>query len=88
MDDSFALGHVTLGFWSMYARQYDKALAEGKRGFELEPNSAEVIFGYAAILTMIGTPEEAIPLFKEALRLNPTPPSLYLHFLGIALRDS
>jgi adenylate cyclase len=72
----------------MYARKYDKALAEGKRGFELGSNSAEVIAGYAAILTMIGRPEEAIPFFKEALRLNPKPPSFYLHFLGIALRDS
>jgi len=88
LDDSFAIGHVALGFWSMYARQYDKALAEGKRGFELGSNSAEVIAGYAAILTMIGRPEEAIPFFKEALRLNPKPPSYYLHFLGIALRDS
>jgi adenylate cyclase len=88
LDDSFAVGHVALGFWSMYARQYDKALAEGKRGLDLGPNSAEVIVGYAAILTMIGRPEEAIPFFKEALRLNPKPPSFYLHFLGIALRDS
>lgn len=88
LDDSLAIAHVALGFWSMYARQYDKAYAEGKRGFELEPNSADVIMGYASILTMCGKPEKAIPLFKEALRLNPKSPSSYLHLFGIALRDS
>jgi predicted Zn-dependent protease len=36
----------------------------------------------------MGRPEEAIPLFKDALRLNPKPPSLYLRFFGIAFRDS
>jgi adenylate cyclase len=88
LDDSLAVAHAALGFWSIYARQYDTALAEGRRAFELEPNSADVINGYAAILTFLGEPEEAIPLYKEALRLNPKPPSLYLRFLGIAFRDS
>lgn len=88
LDDSLAMAHISLGFWSMYAQQYDTALAEGKRGLELESNSADVINGYAAIITLAGRPEEAIPFYKEALRLNPKPPSSYLHFLGVALRDS
>ena len=88
LDDSLAAAHCALGFWSLYTRQYDTAIAEGKRALELEPNSADVIIGYAAILTFLGEPEEAIPLYKEALRLNPKPPSLYLRFLGIAFRDS
>jgi len=88
LDDSLAIAHAGLGFWLLYARQYDKAIAEGKRAFELEPHSADVINGYAAILTFMGRPEEAIPLFKDALRLNPKPPSLYLRFFGIAFRDS
>ena len=88
LDDSLAAAHYALGFWSLYARQYDIAIAEGRRAFELEPNSADVIHGYAAILTFLGEPEEAIPLYKEALRLNPKPPSLYLRFFGIAFRDS
>ncbi len=88
LDDSLAIAHTSLGFWSMYARQYDTAIAEAKRALELEPNSADVIIGYAAVITIAGRPEEAIPFFKEGLRLNPKPPSLYLHFLGVAFRDS
>jgi adenylate cyclase len=88
LDDSLAVAHTALGYWLIYARQYDTALAEGKRALELQPNSAEVIMGYATILSMIGEPEEAIPLYKEALRLNPKPPNTYIRFLGIAFRDS
>jgi tetratricopeptide (TPR) repeat protein len=88
LDDSLAIAHISLGFWSMYARQYDTAIAEGRRAFELEPNSADVILGYAGILTFLGEPEEAIPLYKEALRLNPKPPNTYIRFFGIAFRDS
>ena len=71
-----------------YARQYDTAVAEGKRALELEPNSADVIFAYAGILSMLGENEEAIPLFKEAIRLNPKPPRAYFMSFGVALRDS
>jgi TolB-like protein/class 3 adenylate cyclase len=31
LDDSLAIAHAALGFWSIYARQYDTAMAEGKR---------------------------------------------------------
>ena len=88
LDDSLAAAHYALGFWSIYVHQYDTAIAEGKRAFELEPNSADVIVGYATILSMLGEPEEAIPLYKEALRLNPKPPNSYIRFLGVAFRDS
>jgi adenylate cyclase len=88
LDDSFAMAHISLGYYSMFRRQYDTALAEGKQAFELEPNSADVINLYAAILTFVGRLEEAIPLCKEALRLNPKPPTVYLCFFAIAIRDS
>ncbi len=87
LDDSLAIAHIALGFFSLYARQYDTAAVEAKRGLELQPNSADVINGYAVITTFLGKAEEAIPLFNQALRLNPKPPSSYLHFLAIALRD-
>jgi adenylate cyclase len=88
LDDSLAIAHIALGYYLMQARKYDTALAEGKRAFELEPNSADVINGYATILTMVGEYDEAIPLFKDAIRLNPKPPTTYLRFYGIAYRDS
>jgi len=88
LDDSLAIAHIALGYYLMQARKYDTALAEGKRAFELEPNSADVINGYATILTMVGEYDQAIPLFKDAIRLNPKPPTTYLRFYGIAFRDS
>jgi adenylate cyclase len=88
LDDSLAIAHASLGLWSIFARQYDTAMAEGKRALELEPNSADVIFYYAYILSLTGRPEEAIPFFEEALRLNPKPPRSYLSGFAVTLRDS
>ena len=88
LDDSLGRAHAALGYWLIVARQYDKAIAEGQRSMALEPNSGEVIYNYASILTFAGKLEEAVPLFKEAIRLNPIPPNSYLRHFGIALRDS
>jgi tetratricopeptide (TPR) repeat protein len=88
LDHSLAMAHISLGFWSLYARQYDTALAEANRGLELGSNMADVIHGYAIIITFLGKPEEAVPFFREALRLNPYPPSGHLRLFGVALRDS
>jgi adenylate cyclase len=88
LDDSLAIAHIALGFFSLYARQYEIAAAEAKRALELQPNSADVINGYAVITSFLGRPKEAIPFFNQALRLNPKPPSSYLHFIAMAFRDS
>jgi adenylate cyclase len=88
LNDSLAIAHAGLGYWLMFVRQHDKAVAEGERAYILEPGSADTIHVYAAILTYAGKRKEAIPLFEEALRLNPKPPTLYLRHYGVALRDS
>jgi adenylate cyclase len=88
LDDSSGAAHATLGYWLVTVRQYDKGLAEGERAIALNPNSADVLHLYAAILTWVGRREEAIPLFREALRLNPKPPNVYYRHFGVALRDS
>jgi TolB-like protein/Tfp pilus assembly protein PilF len=88
LDDSLGQAHVALGYWLSMARQYDKAIAEGQRAMALEPSSADVIYNYAAILCYAGRFEEAIPLLKEALRLNPMPPNSYYRHFGLALREA
>ena len=88
LDDSLATAHSSLGIYSMYARQYDTAFAEGKRAIELQPNLPDVVISYATILSWLGKPEEAIPFFKEGLRLTPKPPTAYLRLFAGALRDS
>jgi TolB-like protein/class 3 adenylate cyclase/Tfp pilus assembly protein PilF len=87
LDDSLAIAHAALGYWLIIARQHDKGLAEGERAIALEPSSADVINGYAMILMFCGRQKEAIPMYEEALRLNPKPPNSYLHNYGAALRD-
>jgi adenylate cyclase len=77
-----------LGYWLVLARQYEKAVAESEKGMALEPNSAGVLQHYASILTYVGRREEAIPIFREALRLNPRTPKAYYRQFGVALRDS
>ena len=47
-----------------------------------------VLHSYAATLYFAGRREEAIPLFREALRLNPKPPNVYYRRFGVALSDS
>jgi adenylate cyclase len=80
--------HALLAYGLVMARQYDKAAAECERAMVLESNSYKTLYHCASALTFIGRREEAIPMFREALRINPKPPnSLYRHF-GIALRDS
>jgi adenylate cyclase len=86
IDDSFAVGYAGLGYTLMMMRQYDEGIAQAERGFELEPNSADVVFGYAMILLYTGG--DSIPFFERAMRLNPKPPNLYLRIYAEALRDA
>ncbi len=88
LDESNGVAHAKLGFILVMMRQYDKAIEEGKRALELEPNSAYVLHTYGAILYFAARNEEAIPLFEKAIRLNPKPPNMYRHHYGAALREA
>jgi len=66
--------------------QHDKAIAEGKRAVELNPNSADAHVWLAIALNYADRAEEAIPLFEKAIRLNPFAPTLYFLQLGHSYR--
>jgi adenylate cyclase len=86
MDDSIAEAHGLLCALYIAKREYDKAIAEGERAVALNPGGTSVLLNYARSLTVAGRPEEGIPLFQKAIRLNPFgPPHLYREF-GHALR--
>jgi adenylate cyclase len=88
MDDSIAEAHVLLCMLYIIKREYDKAMAEGERAVALNPGGTTVLLNYARSLTVAGRPEEGIPLFQKAIRLNPFgPPHLYREF-GHALRNA
>jgi len=82
LDDTHPIAIITLGQIYLHKRQHEKAIAEGERAVALDPNGAEVHNHLGYFLHMAGRPEEAIPLFKKAIRLNPYPPSFYYSRLG------
>jgi tetratricopeptide (TPR) repeat protein len=52
-------------------REYEKAIASGKRSLELEPNDAFIMHIYASTLADAERFDEAIAYLKRAIRLNP-----------------
>jgi TolB-like protein/Tfp pilus assembly protein PilF len=63
-------------------RQYNEAIAEGKLAVEMAPNSAFAHAALASTLKVVGKPEEAITLYKKAIRLSPISDSWYYGGLG------
>jgi adenylate cyclase len=82
LDDSMGDGHNLLGRFYLFKRQYEMAIAEGERSVALEPNNAFNIHQLAQNLMYTGRSEEAIALYKKALRLEPFPPTHFFHGLG------
>lgn len=88
LDDSYATAHGLLGHLYTMTRQHDKGIAECERGVALDPNSASAQAWLEQNLYWADRPEEAIPVLKKAIRLNPIPPSWYLGNLAMAYRDT
>ncbi|MGA2954118.1 MAG: tetratricopeptide repeat protein [Thermodesulfobacteriota bacterium] len=88
VDDSIADAHGILCSLYLTKREYDKAIAEGERGVALNPGGTLVLNNYASGLYFAGRPEEAIPLFQKAIRLNPFGPSYLYRQFGAALMNA
>jgi len=89
LDSTLALARVRLGYvYAAMTRQHDKGIAEGEKALALAPNSADIVNMYAIILTYAGRWHEAIPLYREALRLNPKPPNNYYRHFTVVLRET
>jgi len=73
-----------LGMMYVYMRQYEKAIAAGKKALELCPGGAGVHAALGIILNFAGKPDEAIAHLKEGIRLNPFPQYWYYYRLGQA----
>jgi adenylate cyclase len=81
LDDSIAGAHALLSDLYSIKREHDKAIAEGERAVALDPSGAQAHEYYALSLVYAGRPQEAIPLFQKAMRLNPfTPAGTFLHY--------
>jgi adenylate cyclase len=88
LDDTLAEAHGLLAYLYTQKREYEKGIAEGERAVALNPGVANVLAYYGMSLNFGGRPEEAIPLFRKAIRLNPNPVSSFITYhmqLGLAL---
>jgi len=88
IDDNDPDAHGVLAQVFTRKKEYDKAVAEAERGVALDPGSSWAIFRYAQALNSAGRPEQSIPLFEKATRLNPLGPVIFYSEYGIALRDT
>jgi tetratricopeptide (TPR) repeat protein len=61
-----ALSHAYL-----MKRDYEKAISEGKKAVELDPNTARWAVNYGWALRSVGRYEDALLEYERALRLNP-----------------
>jgi adenylate cyclase len=87
IDDSLGMAHAYLGRIYLTKKQHDQAMAEGERALALSPNDDFVQAAFAISLYYSGRIEEAIMLYRKAIRLNPFPPVWYLWGLGSCYRD-
>ncbi len=65
-----------------WRRNFEKALTYHRKAVALSPNCAECLRELANELQYIGDGAQAIPIFKQAMRLEPNYSALYLLGLG------
>lgn len=80
-----ALAYQAMGALKLLQGEFEEGLMLRRRAVELGPNDFSAIGGLAAHLTRFGQSEEAVDLFRRALRLNPTPPMWVPIWFGHAL---
>jgi adenylate cyclase len=82
LDESDGLSYGLLGSVYTWMRQYEKAIAAGKRAIELDPNGADLHMYLGWTLNFAGRPDEAIEYLNKAIRLNPSPTLGYFEGMG------
>lgn len=67
--------HLALSRTAFLKRRFDEALDHAKVAYEVAPNSATAVYGYARMLGILGNVDAAIPLFDRAMALDPMNPN-------------
>ena len=84
LDKSLARPRAFLAVLYAFTRQYDNAATECEQALELDPNDERAHFLVGVALRFLGRWEEAISVYKKAIRLNPFPDNRVYYGLGIA----
>ncbi|MCZ6720127.1 MAG: adenylate/guanylate cyclase domain-containing protein [Proteobacteria bacterium] len=83
LDAMDAWAHVALCFCKMFARQYEGALAAGRRATELNPSLAMGHYIRGGALMLDGQPREAIASMTRAARISAKDPMLHAWLSGL-----
>jgi adenylate cyclase len=86
LDPSVGYTHLILGGVYLLRRQHELSIAEMEKAIAKSPSEADAYASLGHCLTFAGRPEEAIPLIKKAIRLNPFPQAFNFQHLGQAYR--
>ncbi len=77
--------HWVLGTLHRFRGDLESAERHYQRAIALNPNDANAIASFGALLASLGRPEEGIDSVREAMRLNPYHPDWYWSVLGHVL---
>ena len=83
-DDKNPYAHFVASMVAMSKKDYRRWADESEKALSLNPNYAPANVGRGIVYIYTGEPAKAIPYIERAMRLDPTVPAQYLHFLGTA----
>lgn len=84
-DNGYSGAYLALSTVHRFRGEFEESLALVEKALALAPNNAEAIMYKGRMLRVLrGRAEEAIPLIKSAMRLNPHYPADYVSQLGWA----
>jgi adenylate cyclase len=87
LDNSFADAQALLGWLYTMTRQHEKGIAAAEYGLTLNHNSPQAYIWFGLTLNYAGRHEEAIEIYKKAIRISPIPSPNTLWCLCVAFRD-
>jgi adenylate cyclase len=87
LDNSFADAQALLGWLYTMTSQHEKGIAAAECGLTLNHNSPGAYTWLGVTLKYAGKHEEAIEIYKKAIRISPIPSPNRLFCLCVACRD-
>lgn len=85
LDPRLSAAHGALANFYVRVGRHDDAVQAGRRCMELAPSDAECMIFLAGALLEAGDPEQALPLARRAMALNPLPPLAVQRYYGAVM---
>ncbi len=88
LDDALPDVYALQGAIHLFKREYDEAIEAGEKAVAFNPNHATNVALLALFLHNAGRPEEAIGMYKTAMRLSPYYSAWFLEDLAFTYLDA